>query len=133
MLENCKNGRPVMQGKEEKLKDTAKDRKLKSRLSVMNLDDKVVKAEYAVRGVVSAKAAEMRQRLQSGESLPFKELIPCNIGNPHAVRQKPITFYRHVLACCACPALCEDSASRLGNLKVGSNVQALYQGEWYPA
>lgn len=93
----------------------------------------LVEMKYAVRGSVVAKADEMKKKLAAGEKLPFKEIIPCNIGNPHAVRQKPITFYRNVLACCACPALCEASSSGVGNLKEGSKVQAKSEGEWYPA
>jgi hypothetical protein len=32
------------------------------------------------------------------DSLPFKEVIYCNIGNPQQLRQKPITFYRQARA-----------------------------------
>merc|ERR1712146_597110 len=48
---------------------------------------------------------EVKGRLASGEKFPFTELVPCNIGNPHAVKQKPITFYRQVAACCMYPQL----------------------------
>jgi alanine transaminase len=34
--------------------------------------------------------------LQQGETLPFDKIIACNIGNPQALRQKPITFNRQV-------------------------------------
>jgi len=74
-------------------------------LTVEEMDQHLVEMKYAVRGAVVAKSAEMRARLQKGENLPFSEIIPCNIGNPHAVQQKPITFYRQVAACCMLPSL----------------------------
>lgn len=33
-----------------------------------------------------------------------REIIFTNVGNPHAVQQKPITYYRQVLALCDLPA-----------------------------
>lgn len=33
-----------------------------------------------------------------------REIIFTNVGNPHAVKQKPITYYRQVLALCDLPA-----------------------------
>lgn len=75
-------------------------------LTVEEMDQSLVKMKYAVRGAVVDKAAEMKNRLAKGEKLPFDEIILCNIGNPHAVMQKPITFYRQVAACCMCPSLC---------------------------
>jgi len=35
-----------------------------------------------------------------------RKIIYTNIGNPHAVGQKPITYYRQVLALCDLPAEC---------------------------
>jgi hypothetical protein len=34
--------------------------------------------------------------LEGKGSYPFKEILYCNIGNPHSVGQKPITWYRQV-------------------------------------
>jgi alanine transaminase len=79
-------------------------------MTVNSIRQDLVEMKYAVRGAVVAKAEEMKKRLQAGEKLPFKEIILCNIGNPHAVQQKPVTFYRQVLACCTYPELCEDSS-----------------------
>lgn len=75
----------------------------------MNLASKEMR--YAVRGEVVTKANEIKERLAQGEALPFKSLVPCNIGNPHAVKQKPITFYRQVAACCLCPSLIDGDES----------------------
>merc|ERR1719160_1604914 len=79
-------------------------------MTLSNVRQDLVEMKYAVRGAVVAKAEEMKRRLQAGEQLPFKEIILCNVGNPHAVQQKPVTFYRQVLACCTHPELCEDSS-----------------------
>jgi len=71
------------------------------------LNRQLVEMKYAVRGQVVMKAGEVMRRINDGEDLGFKELIPCNIGNPQAVKQRPITFGRQVIACCACPSLME--------------------------
>ncbi|CAI5673412.1 unnamed protein product [Oreochromis niloticus] len=44
-----------------------------------------------------------------GVKKPFTEVIKANIGDAHAMGQKPITFFRQVLALCSYPALLEDS------------------------
>jgi len=75
-------------------------------LTVEEMDQTLVQMKYAVRGAVVDKSLEMKSRLAKGEKLPFDEIILCNIGNPHAVQQKPITFYRQVAAGCMYPALC---------------------------
>lgn len=98
------------------------DREPTRAMTITTLDQNLVKMKYAVRGAVVAKSAEMQQRLDAGEELPFKEIIPCNIGNPHAVRQKPITFYRQVAACCACPALCEGPEDALALVCAGPRM-----------
>jgi alanine transaminase len=55
--------------------------------------------EYAVRGKLVIKAGEYQKQLdEQPGSLPFDEVILCNIGNPQSVGQKPLTFYRQVLA-----------------------------------
>ena len=60
-------------------------------------------ARYAVRGTVAVRAGELKGALARGDTLPFDKLTLCNIGNPHAVQQKPITYYRQVLAPPQCP------------------------------
>ncbi|KAF4658514.1 hypothetical protein FOZ61_005545 [Perkinsus olseni] len=79
-------------------------------LTVESMNQNIRKAEYAVRGAVVAKAAEMRKRIADGDkTVPFDRTIPCNIGNPQVVGQKPITYYRQVAAICTYPALMESS------------------------
>ena len=54
------------------------------------------------------RAGELKKMLTDGKTLPFDSLILCNIGNPHAVKQKPITFYRQVAAALYVPELASD-------------------------
>jgi len=56
------------------------------------------KMQYAVRGEVVMKADLLKAE--------GREITYTNIGNPHAVGQKPITYYRQVLALCDLPAEC---------------------------
>ena len=42
-----------------------------------------------------------------GEELPFDEIISCNIGNPQALGQKPLSFNREVLSLITNPSLLE--------------------------
>ena len=63
-------------------------------------------AQYAVRGPVAIRAQAMQKKLISDpSSVPFKSLISCNIGNPQALGQKPLTFVRQVAAACMHPPL----------------------------
>ncbi|XP_025879999.1 alanine aminotransferase 2 isoform X2 [Oryza sativa Japonica Group] len=69
---------------------------------------KVLRCEYAVRGEVAIHAQHLQQQLQTQPgSLPFDEIVYCNIGNPQSLGQKPITFFREVLALCNHPNLLE--------------------------
>jgi len=74
------------------------------------LDPKLVKMEYAVRGLLVLRAEEHAKRLAAGEKMPFDDLVFCNIGNPQSVGQQPITFFRQVLSLCANPQLLENEA-----------------------
>ncbi|EAX85835.1 aminotransferase, classes I and II family protein [Trichomonas vaginalis G3] len=79
--------------------------KLNSALSMATLNPQVIKAEYAVRGELAIRADILRKKLQSGEKLPFKNIISCNIGNPFVVGKKAITFPRQVISCIENPDL----------------------------
>lgn len=77
------------------------------KLSVDNVNPDVVNAVFVVRGKVQEEAEKLEQQLQgnSGADLPFDQLIYCNIGNPQAQSQKPITFLRHILSIMDSPDL----------------------------
>ena len=64
------------------------------------LNPRFAKAVTAVRGKLTMKANQYRQALDrgEGEALPFDRVVECNIGNPQALGQKPVTFVRQVLS-----------------------------------
>ena len=64
------------------------------RLDTINLN--LIKAQYAVRGEVVKRQGELEQRMNKGAKMPFVKFTPCNIGNPHVLGQKPLTFLRQV-------------------------------------
>lgn len=79
-------------------------------MNINTINPKVKEAEYAVRGQIVIRAGELQDTLNNPEqkgSLPFDKLYFCNIGNPQSLGQKPITFFRQVLAACFYPALLE--------------------------
>eukprot|EP00879_Flechtneria_rotunda_P021046 GHRR01022172.1.p1 GENE.GHRR01022172.1~~GHRR01022172.1.p1 ORF type:complete len:249 (+),score=71.89 GHRR01022172.1:283-1029(+) len=77
-------------------------------LSATNINQKVVKAEYAVRGEIVRSAQLIEKDLQAGRrQFPFSKVVWCNIGNPQLLGQKPITYVRQVLCLCEYPQLLE--------------------------
>ena len=69
-------------------------------LTIDKINPLVRDAQYAVRGELVLKSMEYDALLASGQGahLPFNKTIACNIGNPQALKQKPITFHRQVLS-----------------------------------
>jgi aspartate/methionine/tyrosine aminotransferase len=59
----------------------------------------VRETEYAVRGPIVIRAQELERA--------GREVIYCNIGNPQSLEQKPVTWFRQVLALCEWPSLIE--------------------------
>ncbi len=70
-------------------------------LRTEDLGKAVIETEYAVRGPIVARAQELEKQ--------GKEIIYCNIGNPQALEQKPLTYLRQVLALCEYPELTEKA------------------------
>jgi aspartate/methionine/tyrosine aminotransferase len=66
-------------------------------ICLQDLDRAVLQTEYAVRGPIVARAQALERE--------GREVIYCNIGNPQAFEQKPITYLRQVLALCQYPEL----------------------------
>ena len=54
------------------------------------VNQNLVEMEYAVRGAIPQRALEMQRA--------GRTIYACNLGNPQALGQKPITFYRQVLS-----------------------------------
>jgi len=65
----------------------------------LNINENIVKLEYAVRGPIPQRAAEMKKQ--------GREIFPCNIGNPQALGQEPISYYRQVLSLVEAPSKIE--------------------------
>jgi alanine transaminase len=80
----------------------------KTKIDEATINRLVKAASYAVRGKIVARSAELQKQLTADpSSLPFKKIISCNIGNPHALNQKPISFVRDVLSLVVNPSLKE--------------------------
>lgn len=76
-------------------------------LTMENLNPRVIEVEYAVRGPIVLRAAEIEKEIKSGKhSFPFERVIRANIGDCHASgNQKPITYIRQFVAGCTHPTV----------------------------
>jgi len=82
------------------------------KISLDTINPLVKEAQYAVRGELVIKADGYRQTLaKDPASLPFKKIVACNIGNPHELGQRPLTFLRQVLALCHYPELIKNEVT----------------------
>ncbi|KAJ7402391.1 glutamic--pyruvic transaminase [Pitangus sulphuratus] len=72
------------------------------------MNPQVKAVEYAVRGPIVLKAGEIEKELRKGIKKPFTEVIKANIGDAHAMGQRPITFLRQVVALCTYPNLLDS-------------------------
>lgn len=70
-----------------------------ARLTIDNINQNTRNLEYAVRGPIVIRAAELENELRRGIKKPFDKIIKANIGDCQAMNQKPITFIRQVIAC----------------------------------
>mmetsp|Transcript_11727 Transcript_11727/g.24713 ORF Transcript_11727/g.24713 Transcript_11727/m.24713 type:complete len:561 (-) Transcript_11727:170-1852(-) len=75
------------------------------RLSIDTISDNLKTMEYAVRGKIAITADAIAHDLKTSTAsntnvnkYPFERIIYTNIGNPHAVQQKAITWPRQVMA-----------------------------------
>jgi len=71
-------------------------------IQLKDLGKAVLETEYAVRGPIVARAQELERA--------GREIIYCNIGNPQALQQRPLTYLRQVLALCQYPDLIDRGA-----------------------
>ena len=82
----------------------------------------VLRTEYAVRGPIVARAQELERE--------GREIIYCNIGNPQALEQRPLTYLRQVLALCQYPNLI-DLAPGVFPDDVVTTARAVLKGTRY--
>jgi len=73
-----------------------------------NMNPCIKKMEYAVRGPLVIRATAIEQELKDGVKKPFTSVIKANIGDAHAMGNKPITFIRQVLALITHPPLLDS-------------------------
>lgn len=64
-----------------------------------HLNRRVLAAEYAVRGPIVLRAQQLEAE--------GRKVIYCNIGNPQALQQRPLSYIRQVLCLLEYPALLE--------------------------
>ncbi len=58
--------------------------------TTINVNPNILEMEYAVRGPIPQRAAKLKQA--------GKNIIFCNIGNPQALGQPPLSYYRQVIS-----------------------------------
>ncbi|GAB2268883.1 Alanine aminotransferase 1, mitochondrial [Dionaea muscipula] len=84
-----------------------------SPVTLQTINPKVLKCEYAVRGEIVTIAQRLQEQLaENPSSLPFDEILYCNIGNPQSLGQQPITFFREVLALTDHPIILDSSETQ---------------------
>ena len=88
-------------------------------IRLQDLGGAVLRTEYAVRGPIVARAQALERE--------GRKIIYCNIGNPQALEQKPITYLRQVLALCQYPELI-DRAPDLFPSDVLDRARAILAG-----
>eukprot|EP00927_Polykrikos_kofoidii_P079544 TRINITY_DN76323_c0_g1_i1.p1 TRINITY_DN76323_c0_g1~~TRINITY_DN76323_c0_g1_i1.p1 ORF type:complete len:522 (-),score=66.56 TRINITY_DN76323_c0_g1_i1:79-1644(-) len=80
-----------------------------SNLTLSNLAKNVLDCDYAICDKVLIRAEELEEQLRThGDTLPFKNLVLCHIGNPQLFGQTPLQFPRQVLACLSDPSLLQS-------------------------
>ena len=62
-----------------------------------DLNPRLLAAHYAVRGPIVYRAQELEEQ--------GRKIIYCNIGNPQALKQRPLTFIRQMLSLLEYPEL----------------------------
>ena len=68
-------------------------------VTIRDLNSRLIEAQYAVRGPIVIRAQQLEEQ--------GKKIIYCNIGNPQALKQKPLSFIRQMLSLLEYPELLE--------------------------
>jgi len=66
------------------------------------LSPRVLEAQYAVRGPIVTRAQELEAQ--------GRKIVFCNIGNPQALKQRPLSYIRQMLSLLEYPELLRDPA-----------------------
>lgn len=84
------------------------------------INPRVLAAEYAVRGRLLDKAAELEKA--------GRQVVKCNIGNPQALGQKPLSWVRQILSLVLNRELLEATeAAHAGNGHDGAALRSLFE------
>ncbi len=73
-------------------------------ITFKDINRNLIKAQYAVRGAIVMRAQELEEQ--------GKRIIYCNIGNPQALKQKPLTYIRQMIALLEYPELLHNEETR---------------------
>lgn len=87
-------------------------------LNIENINQNIRHLEYAVRGPLVIRAVQLAKEIEAGQEKPFKSVIRANIGDCHAMNQKPLTYYRQMLACASRPELMDSDSTIPDDVKV---------------
>mmetsp|Transcript_21091 Transcript_21091/g.59340 ORF Transcript_21091/g.59340 Transcript_21091/m.59340 type:complete len:499 (+) Transcript_21091:92-1588(+) len=91
-------------------------------LTEENLPQSVRDAQYAVRGVVVRRAAQMMKDMGEGKRHDgFDKILYCNIGNPQAVGNPALTYLRQVTSAVNYPPLL-DAVGKEGGAGGGARL-----------
>ena len=97
---------------------TRGEKRMTHPVNAKTINQNVISAEYAVRGPIVIRAGELEEQLEKDpSSVPFDDIVLCNIGNPQSLGQKPITFFRQIMAICDYPDLLESPKRRRSSRK----------------
>jgi aspartate/methionine/tyrosine aminotransferase len=69
-------------------------------ITKQSLNPNLLRAEYAVRGPIVVRAQQLEEQ--------GTKIIYCNIGNPQALKQKPLTYIRQFLSLLELPELMDN-------------------------
>merc|ERR1712126_793978 len=103
-------------------------------LTIDSMNERVKAVQYAVRGPIVIRAGEIEQELKQGKKYPFDEVIKCNIGDAHAMGQKPITFLRQVVSGASFPELIDaDNNNSVFPSDAAAQAQRILAGSVDPS
>lgn len=71
-------------------------------ITLNDLNPRLLHAQYAVRGPIVQRAQELEAQ--------GRKIIYCNIGNPQALKQRPLSYLRQALSLLENPSLLDDPA-----------------------
>ncbi|XP_051187686.1 alanine aminotransferase 2 isoform X2 [Lolium perenne] len=83
-------------------------------ITAETINPRIKTFNYEPRGEIATLAERLQEELKKNPgSRPFQEIIYCNLGNPQALGQRPITFFREVLSLCDNPTLLHRDEARM--------------------